>query len=130
MPSFDCVGIRMQVALSPGSALGFVLYRLTYTDDAQWKCFMDHLNKRTRLNLEDEGEGDLFQHVDWEVQEDPDLQDADDDEVRRYHVLPFDSRVQLTLTWPTEDSRDILKSMVDLCLASVNSPVSLSGNSM
>jgi hypothetical protein len=82
MPDPDCTNIRRQLQLYPGSKLGFVLYRLTYTDDAQWEKFMYYLNTRIRLGLEEDGEGDLFQHVDWNVQEDPELQDADDDEVR------------------------------------------------
>ena len=44
---------------------------------------MRHLNTRTRLNLEERGDNELFLQVDWDVQDDPALQDADDDEVRR-----------------------------------------------
>lgn len=83
MPNPDCVSIRDQVKRHPGCKVGFVLYRLTYSNDAQWAQFMQHLNTRTRLNLEERGDSDLFPHVDWDVQDDPALQDADDDEVRR-----------------------------------------------
>ena len=82
MPDPDCTNIRRQLQLYPGSKLGFVLYRLTYTDDAQWEKFMHYLNTRIRLGFEEDGEGDLFQHVNWSLQEDPELQDADDDVVR------------------------------------------------
>jgi hypothetical protein len=82
MPDDDCVRIREQLSLHPGSILGFIIYRLTYSDDAQWARFIDHLNTRTRLGLEAYGEGDLFAHIDWSVQSDPKLQDADHDQVR------------------------------------------------
>lgn len=82
MTNPDFTSIREQLQYHPGSKLGFVLYRLTYTDDAQWEKFMHYLNTRIRLGFEEYGEGDLFQHVDWSVQEDPKLQDADDDLVR------------------------------------------------
>jgi hypothetical protein len=74
MPDIDC--IREQLSLYPGSKLGFVIYRLTYSDDAQWARFMSHLNTRIRLELEEDGNGDLFSHIDWDVQEDPELDDA------------------------------------------------------
>lgn len=82
MPDQDCVRIREELSRHPGSKLGFVIYRLTYSDDAQWARFMDHLNTRIRLGLEASGDGDLFPHIDWSVQSDPKLQDADDDQVR------------------------------------------------
>jgi hypothetical protein len=83
MPNPDCASIRGQVERYPGCKIGFVVYRLAYTDDVQWAQFMQHLNTRTRLNLEEEGDGDLFAYIDWDVQEDPSLQDADEAEVRR-----------------------------------------------
>ena len=69
MPDIDC--IRDQLSLYPGSKLGFVIYRLTYSDDEQWDQFMVHLNIRIRTNLEGGGDGDLFQFIDWAAQEDP-----------------------------------------------------------
>jgi hypothetical protein len=82
MPNLDCVSLREEIQQNPDSRLGFVVYRLTYTNDAQWERFMDHLNTRIRLNFEDDGEGDMFQFIDWDVQEDPALQDAGDDDIR------------------------------------------------
>lgn len=64
------------------SKWGFVIYRTTYTDDAEWKRFMDHINTRIHLNLEDEGAGDLFSRLDWCVQEDLALENAGTDQVR------------------------------------------------
>lgn len=43
---------------------------------------MHYLNTRIRLGFEEDGEEALFQHVDWSVQEGPELQNADEDEVR------------------------------------------------
>ena len=64
------------------SKWGFVIYRTTYTDDAEWKRFMDHINTRTLLNLEDEGAGDLFSRLDWCVQEDSAVENAPVSQVR------------------------------------------------
>jgi hypothetical protein len=82
MTTPDCTDIREQLQYHPDSKLGFVLYRLTYTDGAQWEIFMHYLNTRIRLGFEEDGEEALFQHVDWSVQEGPELQNADEDEVR------------------------------------------------
>jgi hypothetical protein len=71
MPDIDC--IREQLSLYPGSKLGFVIYRLTYSNDEQWNLFMTHFNIRVRTDLESDGDGDLFQFIDWAVQEDPAL---------------------------------------------------------
>ena len=82
MPDLDCVSLREEIQQNPDIRLGFVVYRLTYTDDAQWERFVDQINTHIRLNLEEDGEGDLFQFIDWDVQEDPALQDAGDDDIR------------------------------------------------
>lgn len=49
---------------------GFLIYRCSYDDDEKWQRFMDHLNTRVRLNLREEGAEDLFDRIDWAVQED------------------------------------------------------------
>jgi len=54
----------------PTAKWGFVVYRCTYGDDDEWARFMDYLNTRTRLNLENWGHADLFERIDWLVQED------------------------------------------------------------
>ena len=43
---------------------------------------MSHLNTRVRLNLEADGGTDLFPRLNWSVQEDPSLDEADAEEVR------------------------------------------------
>lgn len=50
---------------------GFVIYRCgAYDDDGKWQRFMNHLNTRVRLNLQEGGAEDLFDRIDWAVQED------------------------------------------------------------
>jgi hypothetical protein len=44
---------------------------------------MHHLNTRVRLDLENDGDGDVFANVDWDVQEDLALEGADEEVVRR-----------------------------------------------
>lgn len=80
MPDIDC--IRDFIALYPGVKVGFTIYRLTYNDDEAWARYMDHVNTRIRLNLEEQGDGDVYDHIDWDVQEDPALEDADEETVR------------------------------------------------
>ena len=80
MPDID--SIRHYLTTYPGSTVGFTIYRLTYSDDDAWTRYMAHLNKRVRLNLEEDGDADIFPHIDWDVQEDPSLQDATDSTVR------------------------------------------------
>ena len=47
-----------------------MIYRCTYDDEEKWQRFMDHLNTRVRLDLQDEGAEDLFDRIDWAIQED------------------------------------------------------------
>lgn len=63
---------------------GFVIYRCTYGDDVAWSRFLDHLNKRKDYVLEDcYCTPELAASIDWNVQEDPALDGASKDEVRR-----------------------------------------------
>jgi hypothetical protein len=71
MPDIDC--IHEQLSIYPGSKLGFLIYQLTHSDNVKWARFMSNLNTRVWLGLEEDGDGDLFAHVDWTVQEDPKL---------------------------------------------------------
>ncbi|PSN73377.1 hypothetical protein BS50DRAFT_568922 [Corynespora cassiicola Philippines] len=87
--SQQCRRIREELARDPDCKLGFVIYRLTYTDDAQWARFMDHLNTRVRLHLESIGDGDIFPHIDWDVQEDPVLFAEPEDRVIREHFKEY-----------------------------------------
>jgi hypothetical protein len=76
----DC--IRRELEL-PGSKWGFVIYRLTYKSDDQWKQFMDHLKTRTRLELESTKDGDLYDRIGWTVIEEYRLRYASISQVRR-----------------------------------------------
>jgi hypothetical protein len=83
MPNQDCVALREQLSKFPGEKLGFVIYRLTYEDDGQWSRVIEYIKKRTRENLEASGDGDLVEHVDWTVHEDPELNGAHSGQVRK-----------------------------------------------
>ena len=85
----DIAIIREQLNKYLNSKWGFVIYRCTYQDDAQWKRFMEHLNTRTRRGLEEEGAGDLFDRIDWSVQDNPQLRDASEEQIRRYCFFVF-----------------------------------------
>ncbi|KAF3000784.1 hypothetical protein E8E13_005467 [Curvularia kusanoi] len=61
---------------NPGLKWGFVIYRCTYESDSEWARFMDLLNTRVRLNLEEEGGLDLLDRLDWCVQDDRDVLNA------------------------------------------------------
>ncbi|KAF2709025.1 hypothetical protein K504DRAFT_534567 [Pleomassaria siparia CBS 279.74] len=61
---------------------GFIIYRGDYGDDAQWERYMAYLKHQTRTGLEDEGEAELFDLMDWKVISSPDMQDEDPDEIR------------------------------------------------
>ena len=63
---------------------GFVIYRCTYGDDAAWSRFMDRLNRHNEDVLRaNEQASDFVASYNWTVQEDPALEGATKDEVRR-----------------------------------------------
>lgn len=66
----DMVETRRLLEANPAAKWGFVIYRCTYANDEDWKRFMDYLNTRTRLNLVREGDEDLFERIDWQIQDD------------------------------------------------------------
>ncbi|KAF2637835.1 hypothetical protein P280DRAFT_471995 [Massarina eburnea CBS 473.64] len=92
----ELADIREKLAADPAAKWGFTVYRCTYESDEEWAAFMTYLNTRTRLNLEGTGDGDLFDRVDWNVQENKELFGAGSTgagpcELRRHfieHVLP------------------------------------------
>ena len=65
----DLVRTRRLLNNDPTATWGFVVYRQTYDDDAEWARFMQYLNTRTRLGLEEYGNGALFERIDWQVQD-------------------------------------------------------------
>jgi hypothetical protein len=74
---YDCDSIREYLSRHPDHKIGFVVFRLTYKDDAQWAKFMDRLNSELKNRLEKYGEGDLFAYIDWNVQDDPSMEGLD-----------------------------------------------------
>ena len=76
-------GLRATLEAYPDAKWGFVIYRCTYADDAEWDRFISYLNIRTRLRLEEDGIGDLFSRIDWNVQHDPSLEGASMGKVRQ-----------------------------------------------
>jgi hypothetical protein len=77
--------------LASTTKFGFIVYRCTYGDDEKWARFMTYLTKSTQMRLEEEGLGDVFEHLDWNVQEDPSwakFGSSDVKTIRKYvHVL-------------------------------------------
>lgn len=49
----DLAQTRNILEKNPGLKWGFVIYRCTYESDTDWARFMDLLNTRVRLNLEE-----------------------------------------------------------------------------
>ena len=79
----DLAHTRNILERNPGLKWGFVIYRCTYQSDSDWARFMDLLNTRVRLNLEEEGGLDLLDRLDWCVQDDREiLDDASSGQVR------------------------------------------------
>ncbi len=72
----DLKRVRKVLTRNPDLRWGFVIYRCTYDDNSQWARFMEFLNTRVRLNLEDESAGHLFDRIDWAVQGDPESLDG------------------------------------------------------
>lgn len=69
----DLAQTRSILKRSPGLKWGFVIYRCTYESYSDWARFMDLLNTRVRLNLEEESSLDLLDRLDWCVQDDRDV---------------------------------------------------------
>jgi hypothetical protein len=93
---------------------GFVTYRCTYDDDEKWARFMEFLNTRVRLNLQDEGGESLFERIDWAVQEDREsLNGAGPVAVREYVAVRSSSKTlskqPLTVTGDSFNGHRILE---------------------
>jgi hypothetical protein len=62
---------------------GFIIYRCTYGDDSAWDRFMHRLNACKDAALIDMYDDEyLAKHLDWNVQQDPSLDNATKDQVR------------------------------------------------
>ncbi|PSN69463.1 hypothetical protein BS50DRAFT_572599 [Corynespora cassiicola Philippines] len=62
--------VRRFLTENPTAKWGFIIYRCTYKNDDEWARFMDNLKTRTKIQLEEDGDGDLFERMDWPVQDD------------------------------------------------------------
>lgn len=82
MPS-DSQHVRKLLSYRGQEKWGFIIYRCTYKDDAQWARFMELLNEWTQKNLESDKALDLMDSLDWNVQDDPKLDGASQEEIRR-----------------------------------------------
>lgn len=80
----DVDRMRKILAEDPNIKYGFVVFRCVYGNDKAWAKFMWHLNERVRRALKEEGAEELFERIDWCVQEHPRLCFADEGNVRRY----------------------------------------------
>ncbi|KAF2448770.1 hypothetical protein P171DRAFT_428788 [Karstenula rhodostoma CBS 690.94] len=65
-----------------GRKWGYVIFRCTYGDDASWDRFMAYLQAKVRDALETEGADDMYEQLDWKVQEDMSLWDASPETVK------------------------------------------------
>lgn len=75
--------LREKIMRYPDAKFGFVVYRCTYKDSESWDKFMKYLDAHTRWQLDEAGIGDLYSRLDWNVQQDPRLEDASEREVRK-----------------------------------------------
>ena len=70
MASKDMVRMRSLLEEDPTAKWGFVVYRCTYESDDEWARFMQYLNTCVKARLESSGDVDLFDRIDWQVQDD------------------------------------------------------------
>ncbi|KAF4550403.1 Hypothetical protein D9617_17g046710 [Elsinoe fawcettii] len=102
---------------------GFIIYRCAYKSDEEWSRFLQVLNDNVRESLEAEDEEflDLMDSLDWDVQNDPELENASKGEVRRsayalvnrpYPKLIIYRRFQ---RWATEHS-DLSSPRSNFCI--------------
>lgn len=89
----DLTRIREVLEQNADLRWGFVIYRCTYDDNEKWARFIEFLNTRVRLNLQDEGGENLFERIDWAVQEDREsLDGAGPVAVREYAAKRLNSK--------------------------------------
>ena len=87
MSSNDTDDIRSELQKYNQSTWGLVIYRCTYGDEAKWARFMTILNERSRAFLKsNDNLEDLMTSLDCSVQEDPSLDGASINEVRRFYL--------------------------------------------
>lgn len=75
--------LRDKLLRYPDAKFGFIVYRCTYDNEPDWAKFMKFLDAHVQWKLEKYGIGDLYSRLDWTVQEDPELEGASEEEIRR-----------------------------------------------
>lgn len=76
--------IRARLSHDPEMKLGFIVYRCTYASDDDWNRFMGYLDTTVRATLVKAELEDVLDRLDWNVQEDINLEEASFEEVRRF----------------------------------------------
>ncbi|KAJ4354549.1 uncharacterized protein N0V89_006286 [Didymosphaeria variabile] len=109
----DMVSTRRLLEQDPNAKWGFIVYRCTYERDDQWARFLQYLNTRTRLRLEEQGNGDLFERIDWQVQEDRESFDHAGPRALRRH---FTEEVLPTLPNPSTSRHHAFVAVYQLTL--------------
>lgn len=59
-----------------------IVFRCTFDDDASWDRFMAYLQAKMRDVLEMRGANDVYEQLDWKVQEGTSLWDASTETVK------------------------------------------------
>ena len=75
--------IHARLSGDPEMKLGFIVYRCTYASDDDWNRFMEYLDSTVRATLVRAELEDVLDRLDWNVQEDTNLEEASFDDVRR-----------------------------------------------
>lgn len=62
---------------------GFIIYRCDYRDDSVWAHFMERWSQRVNESLIHTNERQLIKNLEWTVREDPSLDKATKEHVRK-----------------------------------------------
>jgi len=68
--------VRGILEMYPDAKFGFMVYRCTYDNEENWNRFMEFLNAQAKGTLVEEEAEDLFDRLDWNLQEDQSLDGA------------------------------------------------------
>ncbi|KAF2447209.1 hypothetical protein P171DRAFT_430119 [Karstenula rhodostoma CBS 690.94] len=113
MASQDMVRTRKLLEEDANAKWGFIVYRCTYESDDEWARFMQYLNTSVRTRLERDGDGDLFDRIDWQVQDDREQFDRAGSITLRQH---FTSTILPTLSYPSTARHQAFVAVYQLTL--------------
>lgn len=74
----DCSFIREFLEDRNFEKWGYVIFRCTYADDVAWSNALAILNHNTQDRLEEDGETELLDRLDWVIIEDKETLDGAD----------------------------------------------------